>query len=243
MSDAREFDSGFIERCRQRFGFLEMRYGCRVVATRRTEWRSIGYVSYRNATTRVKVDRAHEYGDVIDVQLGPLDRRSPLWLDGLVELRAPSLDEVRRSRLSARRAGWEADLDRQATLLPRYADDVLRGDFSIASELLAYGRRITAVRDAIYDALDRRGILSGQGDWDLVYPSRVFEELSGLDEAAQSKDVRDTVGEVLRAEGLGPSPLRARSELEGACEEIEGLWRQYVRETAEQRGRLVPRDA
>lgn len=132
----------FIQKCLDRFGYLSA-YGFELAGTTRDRFGS--EETYKNQTTGVKVSFDVRENDISVYLIRLINGEIPdyleapsrwFYLDNLVKLRSPATNVPRKKG-----SDWLTpdDIDRilsaYADLLRKYGEDVLRGDFSVFSEL------------------------------------------------------------------------------------------------------------
>ena len=143
-------ESAFVQLCLAKFRFLVGEFGFRRIPWPDDlgEW---GYqVAFRNETTAVRVSLEREYAyvfvtlyHIVDGEIG----RNPTMIDPETELFSFDLDDLICIRAQQRSlepkpftAPWTEEIagrimDEQARNLRDYAEDVLRGDFSVLVEI------------------------------------------------------------------------------------------------------------
>jgi hypothetical protein len=91
---------------------------------------------YREQVFGCKVCQLHN-GEFVE-EIGEITPTTRLWsydLEDLFALRTAPLDTIKEGVLNDEQAGFADMLSRYAKLIPKFADDVLRGDFTVFSEL------------------------------------------------------------------------------------------------------------
>lgn len=142
----------FEKLCRTSFKFLEEKFDCSVITTTQDVYAD--YVTYKNATTGVKIGLEPMESGVSILLLRLINGRLPdyevsiksdtvlnsFYLDDLIALRGPTL-KIKQPLLDLFPPGGPNErllrriLDRYAELLEQYAADVLRGDFCVFDKL------------------------------------------------------------------------------------------------------------
>ncbi len=151
MSELRTYDlyEPFKGEYQKHFRFLQDNFGCRLVDAKESVYEAS--VTYTNATTGVEItfDPRENYilvslirligGEVVPYHVAP---HNWLYLHELLEARAPS------TVIHGKKHGdWmtgpdmERILSEYADALRRYGDDILRGDFSLFTQLVEARRR------------------------------------------------------------------------------------------------------
>ena len=138
----------FVECCHEAFQSLIREFDFKAVETRRDQFGTD--VTFQNATTAINLGfeprERHVFVMLYRLIDGNLPRYKSLMesdndfenrfdLDDLINLRAPSLNVEKSFGGSPTRSDLEQILTQYATVLRRYASDVLDGDFQVFAQL------------------------------------------------------------------------------------------------------------
>lgn len=147
-----KFDNYVISQIKKSFKFLETEYDCSIEQIQKDSWAMS--VFYRNSTTAVRIcldqSGAGIYVELIELINNAIPKE-PIYyrkntkihsfiLGSILDLRAPSLhiNEPSIEDLLFN-SGWEKVISsiirQQAKALKMYAQDVLKGDFTVFNEL------------------------------------------------------------------------------------------------------------
>jgi hypothetical protein len=142
FDDTSDLQAIFVQNCLNKFEYLST-YGFELAGNTRDNYGS--EVTYKNRTTGVKVSYEVRENEIFVYLIRLINGEIPeyldapscwFYLDNLVKLRSPATNVPRKKG-----SDWLTldDIDRilsaYADLLRKYGEDVLRGDFSVFSEL------------------------------------------------------------------------------------------------------------
>jgi hypothetical protein len=127
----------FREYVQASFARIAAEYGLRPLPRSPGAFANAFEVRLGNSTTVLAIEGIN-YGFGVDVRLASSDRhhmRFPTYcLDDLLAIRAPEFEHVRPGPDDTNEI-QKRQIDAYAAALPKYADDVLRGDFSVFPQL------------------------------------------------------------------------------------------------------------